>query len=335
MSRHPSKVLKVDTGHILLIDGEKESSLECLVIGDYGKEKNIKADFLGLTEEINGVPHGDLVPLSEKLVVTISTQYSCAMMCSFCDVPKVPSAAVNATYHDMLDQILACLDLHPELTEMERLNIHFARMGEPTWNGNVLDVAACLRRNLKNWDGYTTVHPVVSTMMPKNNGHLERFLTIWLDDIKNKLYEGEAGLQLSINTTDSTIRKETMPHSMDLFSIATMMERILKKIDNKVVGRKITLNFALTDAPVDAKFLRDLFDPELFLCKLTPMHNTDAVVDKGMITDGGYDHYYPYKETEEALKAEGFDVIVFIPSKEEDASKITCGNAILASGDPE
>ena len=39
-----------------------------------------------------------------------------------------------------------------------------------------------------------------------------------------------------------------------------------------------------------------------------------------------------YKEAEEALKAVGFDVIVFVPSKEEDESKITCGNAILATG---
>jgi 23S rRNA (adenine2503-C2)-methyltransferase len=49
-----------------------------------------------------------------------------------------------------------------------------------------------------------------------------------------------------------------------------------------------------------------------------------------MITDGGYDFYYPYKKAEEDLKAAGFDVIVFIPSKEEDESRITCGNAILA-----
>ena len=31
----------------------------------------------------------------------------------------------------------------------------------------------------------------------------------------------------------------------------------------------------------------------------------------------------------------GFDVIVFIPSKEEDESRITCGNAILAGTLPE
>jgi 23S rRNA (adenine2503-C2)-methyltransferase len=31
------------------------------------------------------------------------------------------------------------------------------------------------------------------------------------------------------------------------------------------------------------------------------------------------------------LKQAGYDVIVFIPSKEEDESRITCGNAILSS----
>ena len=43
-----------------------------------------------------------------------------------------------------------------------------------------------------------------------------------------------------------------------------------------------------------------------------------------------YDKYYPYEELEEALIKEGYDVIVFVPSKDEDESKITCGNAILA-----
>ena len=37
-----------------------------------------------------------------------------------------------------------------------------------------------------------------------------------------------------------------------------------------------------------------------------------------------------HTKMEQNLKKQGFDVIVFIPSKEEDASKITCGNALLA-----
>ena len=34
---------------------DKELQLEFLTVGDYGKENNIKADFLGLSKEINGV----------------------------------------------------------------------------------------------------------------------------------------------------------------------------------------------------------------------------------------------------------------------------------------
>ena len=62
-------VYTVPTGHICTMGGphgtmggELGKKLEFLSIGDYGKEKNLKADFMGLTEEINGVPHGDLLP---------------------------------------------------------------------------------------------------------------------------------------------------------------------------------------------------------------------------------------------------------------------------------
>ena len=318
------KNYKVDTGNILIIDGEK-GKLECLSIGDYGKEKNLKADFLGLTDEINGVHHGELLPLEEKWVVTISSQYGCSMGCTFCDVPKV-GKGVNASENDMIKQVQSCISLHPEVKATERLNLHYARMGEPTFNESVITSAYKLNRMLKKLDfGF---HPVVSTMMPFNNKGLEEFLVDWLT-LKNNL-DGEAGLQLSINTTDELIREETMPFSHNIPTIAAIMKGVLIEV-GVIEGRKITLNFALTDAPVDAKYLRALFDPKYFICKLTPMHNTSAVVEGDMITHDGYTHYYPYKEVEENLKAVGFDVIVFVPSKEEDESKITCGNAILAT----
>lgn len=46
-----------------------------------------------------------------------------------------------------------------------------------------------------------TVHPVVSTMLPKANNKLRNFLQVWCS-IKNEFYNGEAGLQFSINSTD-------------------------------------------------------------------------------------------------------------------------------------
>ena len=90
-----TKNIKVPTGNICVMQGEK-GLIEFLSIGDYGKNLNIKADFLGITRELNGVPNGEIMPLSEKWVITISTQYGCSMGCKFCDVPKV-GKGVNAT----------------------------------------------------------------------------------------------------------------------------------------------------------------------------------------------------------------------------------------------
>lgn len=63
------RTFKTRTGCIFC---DTRNQLEYLYVGDYGKENNIKADFLGLTKEINGVEHHG-VNLTEKMVVTIST----------------------------------------------------------------------------------------------------------------------------------------------------------------------------------------------------------------------------------------------------------------------
>lgn len=324
------KNVKVPTGNICVMQGEK-GPIEFLVVGDYGKHLNIKADFLGITKELNGVPNGDTMSLTEKMVVTISTQYGCAMNCKFCDVPKV-GPGTNATYHDMLNQIKASLALHPELDYTKRLNIHFARMGEPTFNGNVLDVAACLKRNIYEfWQKSGTVHPVVSTMMPKNNRHLLKFLKIWTEDIKNGMYHGEAGLQLSINSTDEAQRQS-------MFSGNALTLEETADIANQLpfpIGRKYTLNFALADEYIiDAEKLAKLFSPDLFMAKLTPLHKTQSCDDNGIITTNGYEAFTPYKDKEKALKDAGFDVIVFVPSYDEDLGMITCGNVILGGNLP-
>jgi len=39
---------------------------------------------------------------------------------------------------------------------------------------------------------------------------------------------------------------------------------------------------------------------------------------------------FSYKKVESDLKDVGYDVIVFVPSLEEDEGMITCGNAILS-----
>lgn len=315
--------IKTPTGNICSAIGAKGKALEFLSIGDYGKEKNLKADFMGLTKEINGVEHTDLLPLEDKWVITISTQYGCSMNCKFCDAPKV-GPGINATFHDLINQVKLGLSLHPEVKSTKRLNLHYARMGEPTYNDMIIPATYYLKAHFKYLNSH--FHPVISTMMPKHNIDLKRFLIDWM---RYKNIDGDAGLQLSINTTDENIRKDLMPHTMTLKEISKMMKEVLK-VSGNPEGRKITLNFALTENEVDGKILSELFDPKYYICKLTPMHMTTACKDRGLETKDGYTAFAPYKDVEENLKANGFDVIVFVPSKEEDESRITCGNVILS-----
>jgi 23S rRNA (adenine2503-C2)-methyltransferase len=144
--------------------------------------------------------------------------------------------------------------------------------------------------------------------------------------IKNRVFKGEAGLQLSINSTSEEERSKMFNNNAHtLFEIYKIMDGIVP------TGRKITLNFALAGYEIDEKTLLKYFDPDDYIIKITPMHLTDSCLANNLITKDGYDEYYPYKEIEERLIKAGYDVIVFIPSKEEDESKITCGNAILSN----
>jgi 23S rRNA (adenine2503-C2)-methyltransferase len=311
--------LTVPTGDILVVKGE-HGPLECLSLGDYGKDVNLKASFMGLDRDLGRVEHTALLPLEKKWVCTISTQYGCSMRCPYCDVPKV-GPGKNATFRDLIGQVITVLHLHPEVESTERLNVHFARMGEPTWNPNVLDCAKWLKDHV---DPEYRCHPVVSTMMPKHNEWCKTFIHNWMR-LKNRVYRGEAGLQLSINSTNEEERKFLFSdNAMRLDQIARIMDGVY------VVGRKVTLNFAVAEYEIDPDVLLRYFDPELFLVKLTPMHKTTAATEHGIVTPGDYATLYPYEQHEAALKAAGYDVLVFVASEYEDLGRITCGNAILS-----
>lgn len=322
--------LQVPTGDILILQGAR-GSLEALSIGDYGKEKNLKADFLGLTAAIEGVPHGPLMPLEKKWVITISTQYGCSMNCPYCDVPKVGPGR-NATFDDLIQEVLTCIHLHPEVERTERLNVHFARMGEPSWNPYVLDAARWLRTHLDIADDggrCFNIHPVVSTMMPRKNQWLRTFIHTWMR-IKNRIYRGNAGLQISLNSTDEDQRAYLFNgNACTLREISHIMAGVF------VFGRKIALNVALSsETIIDPALLLRYFPPTHYLVKITPMHETHSCQENNLHTPAGYSSYASYAQLESDLKHAGYDVIVFVPSLEEDKGLITCGNAILSGSQP-
>lgn len=324
--------IPIPTGY-LFVGEYSRGALETLSIGDYGKKHNVKADFLGYSNEIEGVPNTYCMPLSEKWVITISTQYGCPMKCNFCDVPNLGMHG-NATFEDLKNQFYSAIGLFPECKYTDRLNLHYARMGDPIFNPHVFEFSRWLYENKKQVQRDTglrieVLHPVLTTSLPRQFKKLESRILEWCD-IKNNLYNGQAGLQFSINSTDE-LQRDVM------FGDAQLHMEDFAKIADKMpepVGRKYCLNFAYsTDFVIDGKRIAELFDKDKFMCKITPIHNNNACRENDIKTVGGYDSYRPYRKPEDALKAEGFDVLVFVPSIDEEDGLVTCGNAVLGGSE--
>ena len=312
-------ITNTHTGRIIT---DTDLGLEYLYVGDYGKENNIKASFLGYDKRIDKVEHQE-VNIEEKLVVTVSSQKGCPMKCNFCDCPKLGFIG-NATIPELLMEIMSGIALSG-IRHGKRLNVLIARMGEPTFNPDVRRaanlVAEALRFGAVQFDEY---HPVVSTMMPKSNKHLKDFLYEWVIDGYTFGGDDGYGLQFSINTLDEVQRNEMFRNmSLSLEEIGKIIYEL--PMPKK---RKFTLNFAVTsESNLDVDLMNKYFDKDRCIVKITPIHKTVEAVKEGyeIVTD-----FDVYEKFEQPLVKDGWDVIVFIPSKEEDEDRITCGNALIA-----
>ena len=328
------KKIQIPTGY-LFTGKYSKGMLETLSIGDYGKSQNVKADFLGYNKIIEGVPNGYCKPLSEKWVITLSTQYGCPMKCTFCDVPNIPFKG-NATFEDLQQQLFNAIELFPSVRYTERLNIHFARMGEPIFNDEVFKFSKWLINNKLFFQEkfnlrIEVIHPVFTTSLPKSVKNIEEKILNWCE-IKNTSYNGQAGLQLSINSTSEEQRN-------DMFQNKQLSLKEISDIGKKLpipLGRKYCLNFAFsTDYEIDAIKLLSLFDTNKFMVKITPIHNNNACRENNIKTNDGYTSWQPYQKPEQELKDVGFDVLVFVPSMDEEDGLVTCGNVVLGGGELE
>ena len=314
-------VTNTNTGKIV---SDTDLCLEYLYVGDYGKENNIKADFLGYTKRIDKVKHKP-IDITDKLVVTVSSQKGCPMNCNFCDCPKLGFYG-NASTIELVSEITTGIALSG-IKHGERLNVHYARMGEPTFNPNVVTSAKIVFQIVKDSNAdisFNTYHPVVSTMMPKSNKNLEKFLHDWVDT--GFIYGGEDGfgLQFSINTLDEEERNKMFRNkSLSLQEISDIIKSL--PMPKK---RKYTLNFAVTSkCNLDVDLMNKYFNKDKCIVKITPIHETVEAVNEGYEIVNDFD---VYEKFEQPLVKDGWDVIVFIPSKEEDADRITCGNSLIA-----
>lgn len=299
----------------LITDNYSKGKLETLSIGSYAKNENIKANFLGYRRESNGFPNGNskMLPLHEKWAINVSTQYSCTHEHDYCD--EAPSVIYlgNASFYDLLEQLYNAIVVFSDVKYTNRLNLHFTQMGDPAYNyQEVFEFSKWIYDNKDIIHKETglridTLHPVFTTFCPSTE-KMHSILYEWCA-IKNDWYNGQAGLQLCINSTNEEQRKKMFDgKSLSLEEISSIAKQFPPPL-----GRKYTLNFAYHgDYEIDGEKLAKLFDPEFWIVKITLSNNGDWCENCAETK-----FHTLYDKPEKSCKKAGFDVLVSTHSRHE------------------
>jgi len=260
-------------------------------------------------------------PLSreKKWVLIVSTLFGCPVRCLMCDAGSQYQGTLST------EEIFAQIDFLVRKRfpnggiPVDKFKIQFARMGEPSFNVNVLEVL----ENVPSLYNAPGLIPSISTIAPIGT---ENFFERLLEIKKRKYSEGQFQLQFSIHTTDEQLRDKLIPvKKWDFASIARYGEKFYQEGD-----RKITLNFALAEGmPVEPNILYQHFDPDIFLIKITPLNPTYQVVQNRL--SSYIDPFQKEKEYPVVRKLRSFDyeVIVSIGEVEENHIGSNCGQYLM------
>jgi len=257
--------------------------------------------------------------IEEKWVILVSTLFGCPVGCKMCDAGNAIPYGGPISVEGMLAQIdYAVVKRFPEgLPKIKKFKIQFARMGEPSFNPDVIKVLRQLPKIYPN----AGLLPSVSTIAPR--GRDDFFAE--LKRVKDDLYsDGHFQLQFSIHTTDPQKRDWLIPiKKWDLSEVAEYGNKFYSLGD-----RKITLNFALSeDAPLDPDTLLKHFSPDKFLIKITPVNPT-CEATKNQIKSFA-DSQNNIRNLKKGLEESGYEVIVSIGELEENEIGSNCGQLVM------
>lgn len=253
-------------------------------------------------------------PLSidKKWVIIVSTLYGCPVKCKICDAGGNYKGIIKK--EDIISQIqFLVLNRFGELkVSSEKFKIQFSRIGEPSFNLQVLDVLEELPKIINA----PLILPSLSTIAPLGT---DRFFDKLLK-VKKDLYKDKFQLQFSIHTTDEKLRDYLIP--IKKWSFERISEYGQEFFDEKM---KITLNFALSDFPIEANKLRRIFPPDVFLIKITPVNPTfNAIKNKMKVIEPTLSDLRIQE-----LKECGYEVLLSIGEYEENLIGSNCGQFII------
>jgi len=255
-------------------------------------------------------------PRARKWIINISTQFGCPVGCPFCDAAQ--AYAGNPTAEELFCQVRWALARHPEHVGLcGKLKVHFARMGEPSFNDAVLEAIARLPEEIST----PGLWACVATVAPRGrDAWFER-----LRDVKERSFRGRFQLQFSVQSTSAADRARLTPIAhWSLAEIAAYGTRFHRPGDRKVV-----LNFALArGVEFDPAVVASRFDPAHFAVKITPVNPTARGAEAGFETVLRSERAEAVAAARDALLARSFDVVLSVGESGEDRIGSNCGQAV-------
>jgi 23S rRNA (adenine2503-C2)-methyltransferase len=260
---------------------------------------------LEFVDSLSGSPS-----IREKWVVVVSSQFGCPVGCLMCDTSGYFKG--NPTAEELFSQVdhLVRSRFPDGKVPSKKFKVQFARMGEPSMNPAVIDAITMIKDRL-NAPGFM---PCISTIAPDGT---DRFFES-LRDLNHEIFEGNFQLQFSIHSTDENQRNSIMP--VDKWNL----ERIAKYGKEFFVGgRKIALNFALAEENViDADIISDVFSPDRFMLKFTPVNPTEQARLNGLVREDLIAEDIPQISL---LNERGFETVLSVGDLRENGIGSNCG----------
>ena len=311
--------LELPSGRIFICETTDEHGkayiVECTEMQDVtGKEH---PEVL-ITDDLDLI-RANLVPHSQKWLMTVSTQLGCGYKCRFCDVPLLPFRG-NLSTGQIIEQIDLVIKESPHVKSSNKVKIGFARMGEPALNWqNVLAAISALKSH--HWGDFSFL-PCYNSIVPDvpitGAGPFEVLSEVLR--VKKETFNGFLHLQLSINSTSEEERRWLF-HGAKVVSLDNLVDFFNRQDIN---DRTITLNFICGDGwELDPEKLKGL-DPTKFAIKLIPLNKTTRGDGDGLKPFANYRNFDLLKQRGDEIRSLGLNVVVDTIAKCEEAG-LCCG----------
>ncbi len=300
------------------------------VVAEYGNEDIAKVYVAEMRERQSTKKHlvefvesvQPPLPRDKKWVLIVSSMFGCPIRCMMCDAGG--NFGGKLTAGEIIEQVQYLVRRrYPDMrVPVAKFKIQFARMGEPSLNTAVLEAMERLPDTVFS----PGLNVSISTVAPRTAVTKKFFEE--LIPIKERLYaEGRFQLQFSIHTTDAAKRDLLIP--VDKWSFDEIAAYGIRFADPDRGDKKVTLNFAPVEGfPISASVMREHFDPEKFIIKLTPLNPTVRSRQEALESTIRPEDDSSSENLVKDFEAQGFEVVLSIGELEENRIGSNCGQFI-------